>query len=312
MNSTPHAVLGLEFGGTKLQLAIGNAQGEIHHRWRFAVDPKAGAPGIRARVQEVLPPILQTHRPAAIGAGFGGPLDHRSGLIARSHQIEGWAGFNLTGWLTQLSGLPAAADNDANLAALGESVRGAGQGLNPVFYVTLGSGVGGGLVHDGSIYHGSVPGESEIGHLRLDRQGGTLESRCSGWAVDQRIRQGAATHPESKLSRLVQTSPGHEARHLGPALLEGDAWAQEVLREIAETLAFGLSHVMHLFHPQVILLGGGLSLIGEPWRLAVAQALPSHVMHTFQDQVNIALAALGEDAVPTGALLLAGRLVSDP
>jgi glucokinase len=143
----------------------------------------------------------------------------------------------------------------------------------------------------------------------LDRTGSTLESRCSGWAVDQCIRLGAAAHPDSKLSQLAQASPGHEARHLGPALSQGDPWAKEVLRETAENLAFGLSHVVHLFHPQIILLGGGLSLIGEPWRLAVAQVLPAFVMQAFQHPLRVGLAALGEDAVTVGALLLAGRVV---
>src|SRR5437867_2964353 len=96
---------------------------------------------------------------------------------------KGFFGIEIGGTKIQVT-----VDNDANIGALGEAVRGAGVGKNPVFYVTLGSGVGGGLVVDGSIYHGATPGEAEIGHVRLDRTGLRVEERCSGWAVDEKIR----------------------------------------------------------------------------------------------------------------------------
>jgi glucokinase len=196
-------------------------------------------------------------------------------------------------------------DNDANVAAFGEATRGAGVGLNPVFYVTLGSGVGGGLVVDGKIYHGATPGEAEIGHVRLDRGGTTVESRCSGWAVDARIRELKVTNPKSTLGRTLGAEKGGEAKQLAAAVKAGDAMALRLLSEIAEDLAFGLSHVTHLFHPAVIIIGGGLSGIGEPLREAVADALRGFVMDAFAPGPRVVLAALGEDAVPVGALELA-------
>ena len=87
-------------------------------------------------------------------------------------------------WLQQVSDAPVFIDNDANVAALGEAIHGAGAGFNIVFYMTIGSGIGGGLIIDKKIYHGAFPGEAEVGHLRLNKKGETLESLCSGWAVD--------------------------------------------------------------------------------------------------------------------------------
>ena len=142
-------------------------------------------------------------------------------------------------------------------------------GFNPVFYVTLGSGVGGGLVVDGRIYHGAKPGEAEIGHVRLDRQGTIVEARCSGWAVDARIRDLKAKEPGCLLAQLAGQTVGGEAKHLAAAWEQGDAVAKRLLKETAEDLAFGLSHVVHLLHPEVIILGGGLSGVGEPLRAAV-------------------------------------------
>jgi glucokinase len=221
--------------------------------------------------------------------------------------VEGWSDFSMADWLSQLAGTAVFVDNDANVAALGEARHGAGAGFDPVFYVTLGSGVGGGLVTGGKIYHGAAPGESEVGHVRLDRAGTTVESRCSGWAVDAKVRAAKAKHPDSALARRIGGATRGEAKFLCAALLENDPMAAAILEETAEDLAFGLSHVVHLFHPQIIVLGGGLTLIGEPLRAAVERPLRRFVMDAFAPGPKIALAQLGEDVVPVGALELAIR-----
>ncbi len=298
-------LLGIEIGGTKLQLVLGDAAGRIHARRRLVVVAAQGAEGIRRQIERTIPELLADRKIAAVGVGFGGPVDWRTGKINRSHQLAGWSDFALADWLRSQTGTEVFVDNDANVAALGEALCGAGVGLNPVGYVTLGSGVGGGLVTEGRIYHGATPGEAEIGHLRLDRSGTTIESRCAGWAVDARIRDLNRKAPAGVLARLTGNETGGEARHLAAALGQGDAAAGRILREVAEDLALGLSHVVHLFHPQVIILGGGLSGVGEPLRASVAAALAGFTMTAFQPGPEIRLTALGEDAVPIGALLLA-------
>lgn len=297
--------LGIEIGGTKLQLVVGDADARVAERRRFTVDKARGGAGIREQIASALPELIHVAKPSAIGVGFGGPVDSATGQICCSHQIEGWSEFPIGDWLRGLSGLPVTVDNDANTAALGEALRGAGQGSNPVFYVTLGSGVGGGLVVDGRIYHGAKPGEAEIGHVRLDKSGAIVEQRCAGWAVDRRIREACQREPGSPLARLTAGVDRGEARALVPALAQGDALAQRILDEVADDLAFGLSHVTQLMHPEVIVLGGGLAMVGEPLRAAVASALKRYVMEAFAPGPQVALAGLGEDAVPVGALILA-------
>ncbi len=300
--------LAIEIGGSKLQIVRGDSAGCIQERFRFAVDAHRGADDIRSHIERTLSQVQAKHKLDAIGVGFGGPVDWRTGCVYTSHHVPGWAGFKLGDWLNSISGVPVAVDNDANVAALAEARLGAGRSGNPVFYVTLGSGVGGGLVVDDNIYHGATPGEAEIGHVRLERDGTTVESRCAGWAVDRRIRDAVKRQPSGCLAGLVHGRTGCEARYLKAAVEAGDETAVRILTQEAEDLAYGLSHVVHLLHPESIVLGGGLSLLGQPLRDAVAVALPRFVMDAFKPGPDVLLTALGEDAVPVGALLLAQRM----
>ncbi|MRS62425.1 ROK family protein [Larkinella terrae] len=295
--------LGIEIGGTKLQIVAGKGTA-IQQNFRFSVDKSRGAAGILAHIQKAIDQLSEPIQ--TVGVGFGGPVDTQTGRIATSHQIEGWSGFGLADWLRERTAAERIrVENDANVAALGEAVHGAGRTFRQVFYVTLGSGVGGGLIVDGQIYHGMPPGETEIGHIRLDKTGTTLESVCSGWAVDQEVRRAAAELPESAiLKQLVGEHQTGEARFLRAAFDQGDPTARRILERIADDLAFGLSHVVHLLHPDVIILGGGLSLTGEPLRAAVEKILPTYIMGAFQPGPAIRLAELGENVVPIGALSL--------
>ena len=314
--------LGIEIGGTKLQVVAGNSSGQIVERYRHRVDPARGAAGILAQLTEMFAQLPEL--PRAVGVGFGGPVDWQTGRIAASHQVGGWAGFDLAGWFAEkMPGVTVRVENDANVAALGEARRGVAMGFRHVFYVTLGSGVGGGMIIDGQLYHGASPGEAEIGHLWLvppdaNSRGQTIEQTVSGWAVDRQIRDLLPRLPaDSVLKQLVEDAQaaglvGQEdgrsaAAFLHPAYEQGDPVARMLIEQIGSVLALGLSHVVHLFHPDAIVLGGGLSLIGEPLRAAVWQSLPHFVMQSFQPAPIVLLAKLGEDTVPVGALELMNR-----
>lgn len=300
--------LAIEIGGTKLQIFEGTSNGKILKRSRFAVDRQKGAAHIQQTIRQYINSSPVSYK--KIGVGFGGPIDSINGKVACSHQIHGWSGFNFKKWLKKFSKAEVHVDNDANVAGFAEALRGAGKGYQSVFYVTLGSGVGGGCITNGTIYHGAVPGESEIGHLILKPDGTVLEKLCSGWAVDQLIRQKIKNFPRSKLARLIGNQKGGEARYLKPALSARDRVAISILQEVAENLALGLSHVCHLFHPEVIILGGGLSLLGSPLTGAVSEALRPKLMKVFKPPA-IKIAKLREDVVPIGALLLCGTQNSD-
>ncbi|HEY3900634.1 MAG TPA: ROK family protein [Chthoniobacter sp.] len=302
--TTSHFVA-IEIGGTKLQLCAGTADGNILDRRRFLVDRDRGAEGIREQIAKAVPELIAKWQPAAIGVGYGGPVEWRTGRIWRSYHIAGWSDFPMGEWLHEQTGLPSFVENDSNLATLGEAICGAGKGMNPVFYTNMGSGVGGGLAVDGHIYHGAPPGEMEIGHLRIHGPDRILEDDCAGWSLDRAIRAAVEKAPDSKLGQLVKADPGAEARHLAAAIAAGDPLAESLLATQAGHFAHALGLVVQLLHPQVIVIGGGVSLLGEPLRAAVAERLPKFIMDVFHPGPMVRLAGLREDSVPVGALLMA-------
>ncbi len=197
-------VAGIEIGGTKLQLGIGRGQGEIAALERLSIDPARQAAGIRDQIAAAFPRLLESvgsnrQSVRAVGIGFGGPVDAERGRVEHSYQVEGWDDFPLADWVRDQLGVPAAVlHNDADAAGLAESRFGAGKGHAPLLYVTVGSGIGGGLIIDDRIHRGFGKGAGEIGHLLVpDFRGdgpayrlAELEQVASGWAIAAR-RPGA-------------------------------------------------------------------------------------------------------------------------
>ncbi len=298
--------LGIEIGGTKIQVFLADDQTNILERHKFFVSEKRDGALIRDKIQEKVINILNKTKIEVIGIGYGGPVDYRTGKVVTSYQVKGWSDFQLGQWLYELTRIPVVVDNDANTAALGEAHLGAGKNCSRTLYITLGSGVGGGLVIDGKVYHGYKPGEVEIGHIRLDKDGRILENSCSGWAVDKKIRNYIKSNPKSILANVVGNEKSGETKYLLQAIEKGDNGADRILQDTADDLAFGLSHAVHIMHPEVIILGGGLSLIGDPLLKAVEKNLQGYLMDAITPP-KISIAELKEDAVCVGAALMAKK-----
>jgi glucokinase len=313
--------VGIEIGGTKLQLGLGRGDGKLLALERRTVDVAAGPDGIRRQIAAAVPELLrgadaERRHVRGVGIGFGGPVDDATHTVIRSHQIEGWDTFPLAAWISEITGWPAALGNDADVAGLAEALFGAGRGLSPVFYVTIGSGIGGGLIISGEVYRGCGRGAAEIGHLRVPvhaRSGLsrlTVEDTASGWGMEQEARLLAE---DATWARQVLTLAGGnreriEVRHLGQAAAKGDEFARETLDAALDCLAEGVCHVIALLCPRRIVVGGGVSLLGEelffePLRRRVGE----RVFKPFVGSFDIVPAALGEEVVVHGALALARR-----
>lgn len=301
--------LGIEIGGTKLQVGVGHGGAELLGLARAPVDRARGAEGIREAIPRLVADVLRdagvgAADVAAVGVGFGGPVDGAAGRVLLSCQIEGWAGFPLRDWLAAAWRVPVAVHNDAKTAALAEAIHGAGRGRRRIFYVTVGSGVGGGLVVDGVPDVGQGLGAAEIGHTFVpDPDSGEpveLESVASGWGIERRARAAASRGG----TRLSPTATGHD---VAAAALAGDAVARRILDESADLLATAFANVTALLHPERVVIGGGVSLMGDVLWRPLREAFAARCFAPFRDRVELTPAALGEPVVVVGAVMNALR-----
>lgn len=305
-------LLGIEIGGTKLQAALGNEQGQLLGRARRSVDTAQGAAGIRHALVEMVEQLRsEAGNPPlrGVGIGFGGPLDVRRGVVLHSFQIAGWDEFPLRQWAEETWQAPAALANDAATAGLAEAHLGAGQGCSRLFYMTIGSGIGGGWIVGGRIDAGQGLGMAEVGHTYLPhpRSGEPveLESVCSGWAIGRRAREDvAAAGAPALMLKLAGSLQAVDARTVHAAAEQGDAPALRLLDETCATLGLALANVTALFHPQRIVIGGGVSLMGPLFWERLQAAFAARVLAPFASTTTIVPAALGEDVVLVGAVLV--------
>lgn len=298
--------LGIEIGGTKLQLGLGAGDGVISALWRGTVNPAEGGEGIRKLIEAAVPELLAKAGAdrgslRGVGIGFGGPTDDATRTVIKSHQIAGWDGFPLADWVSDLVGVPAVLCNDADVAGLAEALFGAGKGMSPIFYITIGSGIGGGLIIDDQIYRGVGRGAAEIGHFHVWDDAGdalvTTEEVASGWGI-QRYADECHNLFADGSAKTVQTVVA-KAR-------SGDARASHVLHSATDAISQAIAQMITLLCPARVVIGGGVSLIGEhlffgPIRMKVAQ----QVFRPFAGLTDIVPAALGEEVVVHGALALA-------
>ena len=339
--------LGIEIGGTKLQLGVGRGDGsEPVALERRDVDPSLGADGILAQIEAAVPALIRKHPVERAGYGFGGPVDAAAGTVITSHQIEGWTGRPLQSWTEERFGVPTVLGNDCDCAALAEARFGAGAGRRVVFYVTVGTGIGGGLVVDGRSHGRGRPAVAEIGHLRPglcdDRPDATVESIASGWGIAAtaraRITGEVSVSPESAgrveghtsreqlhrrmakarrpgdpdledlLERCGRDLDGLTARMVGAAAAEGNQVAAEVLHHSLQALGWAIAQVVTLTAAEVVVVGGGVSLMGEEQFYApLRDHVAGYAFPPLADSFEIVPPRFDELVVVHGALALAAE-----
>ncbi|NQT36584.1 MAG: ROK family protein [Planctomycetes bacterium] len=337
--------LGIEIGGTKLQLGVGTGRGDpLAALERLDVEPDDGARGILGKIRRAADPLIQRHDVRAVGIGFGGPVDATEGRVITSHQVDGWERFSLAAWCQKTLGLPARLGNDSDLAGLAEARFGAGRAGRIVFYSNIGSGIGGALVLNGELYAGSSGVACELGHLRpglqSDRPDQTVESLASGWAIaaaagarladpishplEPWLDKGGRLGAESVRQRLIEQEesdqphavdllsrcdgrPGQlTAKMVAQAALTGNTIAADVFRHAVQVLGWALAQMINLLSPDVVVIGGGVSLVGESLLLApLREEVRRYTFPPLDGTYQIVLAELGEEVVVHGALALA-------
>jgi glucokinase len=275
-------VFALDVGGTKFTVAA-FLDGKMILRESRSTDRAGGPVTLFAEVERIFE--RWNFRPDFCAVGFGGPVDFPSQTVTLSTHVDGWVHYPLVDNLKKLTGAPVLMDNDANVGALGESQYGAGRGADPMFYMTLSTGIGGGLVIDGKIYRGADSYASEIGHMNIEPQGpdclcgsrGCLERMCCGLWLERDF--GASAED----------------------LLKNTAFAEEYVVHLAR----GLKAALMLLNPMRIVIGGGISKAGDSLFVPLREELNRQMTAWSRARRDVVPAELGDDSILYGCLALA-------
>jgi glucokinase len=305
--------VGVEIGGTKLQVGAGRKGTDIIGLARTDTDPAQGGEGIRQILPELIEQAL--HKGgfsrsdiASIGVGFGGPVNSTTGTTILSHQVPGWDDFPLAGFLRDEFSVPVAIENDASIAGWAEAQLGAGVGYPRIFYMTIGSGIGGGLITNGILDCGQGLGAAEIGHTWIPcpetGEPEKLEQVCSGWSIASRAIDAIQCGEKSILTSMCDNVEWITAKTVYAAAEKEDLLACTLLDETCHSLALGICNVIALLHPNRVIIGGGVSLMGDLFWEGLRGHVRDYVFEPFQQSYDIVPAALGEEVVVIGALLL--------
>jgi len=298
--------IGVDIGGTKVAAGLVNSTGEISHKTRAPMvatgDAATGFAAVKAAVDAVFSGAV-----TGIGLCSPGPLDPKTGVVLNPPNVPCWRNYPLAAEVERVFGVPARVDNDANAAGLAEALWGAGVGYTNVFYATLGTGIGTGIVIDRKIYHGRTGSAAEGGHMTIDYHGpqcpcgkrGCIETLASGPNIARRAR--ARLTPTSRIVQLAGSLEQVRSEHVGQAFREGDAVATEVLTETAHLLTVWLGNIVDLLEPDVIVVGGGVAELMSSFFDSISKNLPHWSINQRAGEIPLLMARYGADAGIAGA-----------
>ena len=307
----------VDIGGTQLRAAL-YAAGETKPLAQKRIPTRGKDQTAVERLIDLLKSLWpEDHRVKAIALAAPGPTNPRTGVIYSAPNIAGWTNLPIAKIIQDEFKVPVALGNDANMAALGELKYGAGQGYSHLLYITISTGIGGGVIENGQLLLGHQGLATEIGHISVMPNGpvcscgipGHLEALASGTAIARYVSEQLAAGVPSSLGQIVSPT----ARDVSQAAEQGDPLAISALARAGTYLGHAIADFLHLYNPQIVILGGGVSRSGmhfmEPVRSSVAERVMSK---EYLHGLVITTAALGDDAGLMGALALARSLDEKP
>ncbi|HEY6041653.1 MAG TPA: ROK family protein [Anaerolineae bacterium] len=311
-----HYYIGVDLGGTNIRACLATGEGKILKRAEQRTLALEG-PG------RVVPRIFQTIRqvmtdsmpPRAIGLDSPGPLDPWKGIIIETPNLPGWHNVPLKDLLQKEFGIPSFVNNDANVAALAEHRYGAGRAVRNLIYLTISTGIGGGIIIDGKVFVGAKGNGGEVGHQILDPNGppcnsghpGDLEGFAAGPSIARHAREELTKGRESKIRELVHGDISRvSAVHVVEAAREGDEFAREEIERAGFYIGLGLVNLLHMFDTELFVLGGGVIFgAGEMLFEPIRATFDKYAFKSMKQGVLIVPAALGEDVALLGSVALA-------
>ena len=311
----PKPVLAVDLGGTKIIAAVVLPDGKLVSRnYCLTVADK----GPEIVIDRILSAVngaiaqakLKTSELMGIGVAAAGILDVRRGIITTSPNLPGWHDVPLRNILADKLGIVTCLINDASAAALGEHRFGAGRGFDNMIYLTVSTGIGGGIIVNGELYSGTDGCAGELGHVTIEVDGprchcgnfGCLEALASGWAV---VREAKTRINRGETSSIVEIAGGKleniTAEKIAEAARQGDRLACDIVAEAANHLGVGLANLVNIFNPELIVIGGGLSKMGNMLLKPARKVLKGSAFKLPADTVRIVRARLGSNAGIIGA-----------
>jgi glucokinase len=309
-------ILGVDIGGTKVAVGLVDQNGKILSQGRKPMlangTPEAALQAVTTAIDSLassVPGGIQS-----IGICAPGPLDPKTGIVLNPPNLPCWRNFPLAEKIASMYRVPVKVDNDANAAALAETRWGAARGFHFVFYATIGTGIGTGIVLDGRIYHGHTGSAGEGGHVSIDYHGplcscgkrGCIEVLAAGPAISARARAKLGAGPASSV--ILELAKGEVAavtsEMVGQAYTAGDSLAREVLQETVEALTPWLGNIVDLLDPDVIVMGGGVAAMLRPFFEEIKNRLPSWCVNPRASEIPLLMAHYGADAGIAGGAAL--------
>ncbi|MBN1582898.1 MAG: ROK family protein [Anaerolineae bacterium] len=307
--------LGIDLGGTKIGTGLVNEAGYVRASDYRPTQVLQGCDAVVARMIEAAHEVIvnsgtNVNEIAGIGIGAPGPMDIPAGILTEPPNLPGWHDVPLRQLIQDAMGIPAFLENDANAAAIGEYLYGAGRGTRHMVYVTVSTGIGGGLILDGKIYHGTTGGAGEIGHMTILPRGphcgcgnrGCLEALASGTAIAREGQELVNRGINTMIAKLVQDAPYDvSAKDVVNAMKLGDAYATEIIVQAMHYLGIGMANLVNLFNPQMLVIGGGLANLGDMLLEPVARGIELYAFPSAAAKVQVRLAELGDQVGIVGA-----------
>jgi len=309
--------LAADVGGTNIRAALVDRQGAMSHRVSVPTMAHLGRDASVRRVLEALEGVLANAEPGSVvGAGLSvaGPTDPKTGVMHNPPNLPGWDGFTIVPLVEEKLALQTSVANDATLAALSEHSYGAGRGYRHVLYVTVSTGIGGGMVVDGKLYAGGRGLAGEIGHMVIVPGGpecncggrGCLEALSSGTAVARIARERLQA---GDVSAILDLAGGRPEQVTAPVVVEaaraGDTTAQSIISESSANLGIGFANLILAFDPEVIVIGGGMSESLDLLLPGVLGRIDTYAAQYLSGRPPIVKSALGDDVGLLGAAALA-------
>lgn len=300
-------IIGVDLGGTRLRAALADEQGAILSEVRVLTEGGDGPDGVIAKIVGCVDQMRAALPPggdlAGIGIGSPGPLDPFAGIVFTMPNLPGWQNVPLRAILEERTGLSVELGNDANAAALGEWYYGGGKGSRNMVYITVSTGIGGGVIADGRLILGRRGAATEVGHHIIDAaSGASWEDMASGTGLARAAAEAMIADPRSLLHDLA-TPETITAAEVAQAAAAGDPLAQRLLDREGQLIGIGLVNMLHLFSPEIILLGGGV-VVHNPHLIEQARQVIGERAFAIYRDVPVRPAALGERAGLLGAVAL--------